>query len=148
MNEFLQFFRGLVPAKGELEFGMLISIGGTGFCYMVGGWDQLIEALLIAMGLDYISGVIAAYMNPGKKLDSQKGLAGILKKVMILLVVGMAHLVDMATGQEVLIRSMVILFFLGNEGLSILENAANAGLPVPERLRETLEQYMKEKGGR
>lgn len=60
-------------------------------CYMIGGWDQLVEALLIAMGLDYISGVIAAYMNLGKKLDIQKGF------VRILLVVGTAHLVDSAT---------------------------------------------------
>lgn len=148
MNEALNYIRGIIPAKGEMEIGMVTSVIGTGFCYMIGGWDQLVEALLIAMGLDYISGVIAAYMNPGKKLDSQKGFVGILKKVMILLVVGMAHLVDSATGQEVLIRSMVVLFFLGNEGLSILENAANAGLPVPAKLKETLEQYTKQKEGK
>lgn len=148
MNEVLSFFREIIPAKGEMEIGMAASVIGTGFCYVVGGWDQLVEALLIAMAFDYISGVIAACMNPEKKLDSQKGFVGILKKVMILLVVGMAHLVDSATGQDVLIRSMVVLFFLGNEGLSILENAANAGLPIPARLKETLEQYSKQKGRR
>lgn len=148
MSEIVNFFRGIIPARGEIELGMMASAVGTCFCYFVGGWDRLMEALAIAMTIDYVSGVIAAYMNPKKKLESRKGFTGILKKVMILMIVSMAHFVDSVTGQEILIRSMVALFFLGNEGLSILENAANAGVPIPTRLKETLEQYTKQKEGK
>lgn len=142
MDEVINFFRGIVPTPLEYFVGGAISCAGTIFCYFFGCWDRLIETLLAAMILDYATGVIAAWLNPGKKLDSRKGFAGILKKVMILLIVATAHLIDYATGQ-VLIRSIVILFFLGNEGLSIIENAANAGVPVPEKLKDTLEQFTK-----
>lgn len=141
------FFREIAPSQTDLMVGSTVSAFGTVFCYLFGCWDRLIEALIIAMILDYISGVIAAYLNPDKKLNSQKGFAGILKKIMILLMVATAHFVDYATGQEVMIRSVVILFFLGNEGLSILENSANAGLPVPNGLKESLEQFTKNKMG-
>lgn len=141
------FFREIAPSQTDLMVGSTMSAFGTVFCYLFGCWDRLIEALIIAMILDYISGVIAAYLNPDKKLNSQKGFAGILKKIMILLMVATAHFVDYATGQEVMIRSVVILFFLGNEGLSILENSANAGLPVPNGLKESLEQFTKNKMG-
>ena len=141
------FFREIAPSQTELLVGSTVSAFGTVFCYLFGCWDRLIEALLVAMVLDYASGVIAAYLNPNKKLNSQKGFAGILKKIMILVMVATAHFVDYATGQEVMIRSVVILFFLGNEGLSILENSANAGLPVPNGLKESLEQFTKNKVG-
>lgn len=141
------FFREIAPNQTELFVGSTVSAFGTVFCYLFGCWDRLIEALLVAMVLDYASGVIAAYLNPNKKLNSQKGFAGILKKIMILVMVATAHFVDYATGQEVMIRSVVILFFLGNEGLSILENSANAGLPVPNGLKESLEQFTKNKVG-
>ncbi len=141
------FFREIAPSQTEILVGSTVSAFGTVFCYLFGCWDRLIEALLVAMVLDYASGVIAAYLNPNKKLNSQKGFAGILKKIMILVMVATAHFVDYATGQEVMIRSVVILFFLGNEGLSILENSANAGLPVPNGLKESLEQFTKNKVG-
>ena len=141
------FFREIAPSQTEILVGSTVSAFGTVFCYLFGCWDKLIEALLVAMVLDYASGVIAAYLNPNKKLNSQKGFAGILKKIMILVMVATAHFVDYATGQEVMIRSVVILFFLGNEGLSILENSANAGLPVPNGLKESLEQFTKNKVG-
>ena len=141
------FFREIAPSQTEILVGSTVSAFGTVFCYLFGCWDRLIEALLVAMVLDYASGVIAAYLNQNKKLNSQKGFAGILKKIMILVMVATAHFVDYATGQEVMIRSVVILFFLGNEGLSILENSANAGLPVPNGLKESLEQFTKNKVG-
>lgn len=139
------FLREIAPVQSEIETGAAVSIIGTVFCYLVGGYDKLIEALLVAMLLDYISGMLAAYLNPEKKLSSQRGMRGIVKKVMIMLVVAIAHFVDYATGQDALIRSMVVMFFLGNEGLSIIENAANAGLPMPEKLKASLEQLTKEK---
>ena len=127
------FLREIAPVRSEIETGAAVSIVGTVFCYLVGGWDKLIEALLVAMVIDYISGMLAAYLNPEKKLSSQRGMRGIVKKVMIMLVVAIA------------VQSLVVWFFLGNEGLSIIENAANAGLPIPEKLKASLEQLTKEK---
>ena len=97
------------------------------------------------MLLDYISGVIAAYINPNLALNSQKGFKGIMKKVMILVLVSLAHFVDSATGQ-VLAQSIVVWFFIGNEGLSIVENASKAGLPIPDKLKDTLEQLKEQRG--
>lgn len=145
MGELLNFFRGIVPSQSEIAAGSTVSVFGTVFCYLFGCWDALIEALIAAMAIDYASGMIAAYINPKKKLNSIKGMKGILKKVLILLVVALAHFAGNAIGQEVLTRSAVILFFLGNEGLSIIENVAKAGLPVPQKLKESLEQLASEK---
>lgn len=145
MNEVTSFFREILPVRIEIEWGAAVSLVGTAFCYVVGGWDKLIEALLIAMMIDYISGVLAAYINPMQQLNSQRGFRGICKKLMILLLVTLAHLIDFTTGQDLLIRSAVIWFFLGNEGLSIIENAAKAGLPIPTKLKTSLEQLSLEK---
>jgi toxin secretion/phage lysis holin len=128
----------------EMEWGAAVSIVGTVFCYVVGGWDGLIEALVFAIGIDYVSGMLAAYINPDSQLNSQRGFRGICKKIMILLLVVLAHFLDQATHQEV-IRTAVIWFFLGNEGLSIIENAAKAGLPIPDSLKNSLEQLNHQK---
>ena len=96
------------------------------------------------MVIDYISGVMAAYVNPNLALNSQRGFRGIIKKMMILLLVSLAHFVDKAIGQ-ILVQTIVIWFFIGNEGLSIVENSAKAGLPVPEKLKATLEQLKEHK---
>ena len=91
------------------------------------------------MAIDYITGIMAAYINPSLALNSQKGFKGICKKIVILMLVALAHELDKATGQPA-IQSLVVWFFLGNEGLSIIENSAKAGLPIPNKLRDTLEQ--------
>ena len=96
------------------------------------------------MVLDYISGIMAAYINSNMTLDSRKGYKGIVKKVMILVLVSLAHFMDSATGQ-IIAQTVVVWFFIGNEGLSIIENASKAGLPVPEKLKETLEQLKEQK---
>ncbi|TWH49578.1 holin family protein [Sporomusa sp. KB1] len=144
MNEVINFFREILPVKMEMEWGAAVSIVGTVFCYVVGGWDGLIEALVFAIGIDYVSGMLAAYINPDSQLNSQRGFRGICKKIMILLLVVLAHFLDQATHQEV-IRTAVIWFFLGNEGLSIIENAAKAGLPIPDSLKNSLEQLNHQK---
>lgn len=109
-----------------------------------GTWNAAIEALVVTMLIDYISGVIAAYVNPSLSLNSQRGFRGILKKIMILLLVSLGHFMDYAMHQQI-ICTAVVWFFLGNEGLSIVENAAKAGVPIPAKLRETLEQLTEEK---
>ena len=139
----ISFFRGMVPTSAQVEWGAVVSMIGTAFSYAC-GWDGVLEALVMAMVIDYVSGVLAAYINPTMALNSQKGFRGICKKVMILLMVSLAHFVDQATGQ-IIIHSVVVWFFLGNEGLSIIENAAKAGVPVPAKLRDTLEQLSSDK---
>ena len=137
------FLRGLIPTQVQIEWGAIVSVVGSICSYSL-GWNGILEALVFAMAIDYISGLLAAYINPGMKLDSRKGFRGIAKKIMILLLVSLAHFVDQATGQT-FVQIVVIWFFLGNEGLSIVENAANAGLPIPQKLRDTLEQLSKER---
>lgn len=144
MDSVIHFFREMVPVGTEIEWGATVSCIGTVFSYLV-GWNAVIEALLIAMLIDYMTGVLAAYINPHLALNSQKGFKGILKKIMILLLIVLAHELDHAIGQQA-IQMIVVWFFLGNEGLSIIENAAKAGLPIPQKLRDTLEQLANEKG--
>ena len=100
--------------------------------------------LMIAMVLDYATGMLAAYISPQLALNSQKGFRGIAKKVTILAMVGTAYHFGQIMSQPA-IYTMVIWFYLGNEGLSIIENAAKAGVPVPAKLKNTLEQLSDEK---
>lgn len=143
MNEFITFLRGMIPTQLQIEWGAVVSAVGMAFSYTC-GWDGQIEALLCLMLIDYISGVMAAYINPNLSLNSQRGFKGICKKIMIMLLVAVAHIVDRAVGQA-MAQAIVVWFFIGNEGLSIIENAAKAGLPVPEKLKQTLEQLMQER---
>nr|DAS84406.1 MAG TPA: holin [Caudoviricetes sp.] len=142
LAEILNFLRGMLPTQIQIEWGAVTAAIGAVCSYAL-GWSGILEALLIAMVIDYLSGLLAAYIDPKRKLDSRRGFRGICKKVMILLVVALAHSIDQATGQAV-VQTIVIWFFLGNEGLSILENAAAAGLPIPQRLRNELEQLRAE----
>ena len=107
--------------------------------YFLGGMDGLMIALIVLMTLDYVSGVMCAVID--KKLSSDIGFKGICKKVFVLMLVGVANVVDvhvMGTGSA--LRGAVICFYLANEGLSLLENAAYVGLPVPEKLKDILAQ--------
>lgn len=143
MSEILAFLRGMIPTQLQIEWGAITSVVGTCVSYLF-GWDGLTGALLTLMVIDYISGVLAAYINPNLALNSQKGFRGICKKVMILLIVAVAHVIDNAIGQA-MSQTVVVWFFIGNEGLSIVENAAKSGVPVPQKLCDTLEQLKKEK---
>lgn len=144
MNEIISFFRDFVPVRIQFEWGAVVSIVGTVFSFAFGSLDGVLEALIYAMVIDYMSGIMAAYVNPELALNSQKGFRGICKKIMILMLVSMAHIIDAAFGQA-MVYSVVLWFFIGNEGLSIIENAAKAGIPIPAKLRDTLEQLSHEK---
>lgn len=105
----------------------------------VGGTDALLIALIVFMCLDYVTGVICAVMD--RKLSSAVGFKGICRKLLIIALVGVANIVDASVlAADGVLRSAVICFYLSNEGLSILENAARAGLPVPQRLKNALTQ--------
>ena len=116
----------------------ITAIGGWAG-YFVGGMDGLLIALIVLMSLDYISGVMCAIVD--KKLSSAIGFSGICKKVLILMLVGVANIIDVhVVGTGSALRGAVVCFYLSNEGLSLLENTAHIGLPVPEGLREALAQ--------
>ena len=107
--------------------------------YFLGGMDGLLIALLVLMVLDYISGIMCAIVD--KNLDSRIGFRGICKKVLTLMLVGVANIVDIhIVGTGSALRGAVICFYLSNEALSLFENAAHLGLPVPDKLREILSQ--------
>lgn len=109
----------------------------TFFVYVFGGIDVAFKCLIIIMIIDYISGVIANRIN----LDSKIGFKGIAKKVMILALVAVGAQVDKAMGTDVYIcRTLVTMFYIANESLSIVENSAKMGLPVPQKLIDCLEQ--------
>ena len=114
------------------------AIGGW-IGYFLGGKDGMLIALVVFMALDYITGLMCAIMD--KKLSSAVGFRGICKKVLILMLVGVANIVDLhVVGTGSALRGAVICFYLSNEALSLFENAAHIGLPIPDKLREALAQ--------
>ena len=107
--------------------------------YFLGGIDGLLIALIVFMVLDYITGLMCAVMD--RKLSSSVGFRGICKKVLILMLVGVANILDVhVIGTGSALRGAVVCFYLSNESLSLVENAAHIGLPVPERLKDVLAQ--------
>jgi len=125
----------LVWAKLQMAF---TAIGGW-LGYFVGGVDGLMTALIMFMVIDYITGIMCAVAD--KKLSSAVGFKGICKKVLIILLVGAAHIVDRhVVGAGSALRSAVMCFYLSNEGVSLLENAAHLGLPIPDKFKMVLEQ--------
>lgn len=129
----------------ELYCTIIASIG-TGIVYLLGGFDVAIQCLLIAIVLDYLSGVTKAFIT--KELSSSIGFKGIVKKVALLLVVMLAVLIDRVTGESGAIRTLVIYYFVANEGLSIVENLAKAGLPIPKVIKDALKALKKESKGK
>ncbi len=115
---------------------------GAAIGYVFGDWDGFILALIVFTVIDYVTGVICAVCN--KQLSSEIGFKGILKKIFILLMVGVANILDGIMGLGGIIRSAVIFFYIANEGISIVENAAALGLPVPEKIKDILEQLKEE----
>ena len=118
---------------------MAVAAIGGWLGYFLGGMDGLIIALIIFMVLDYVTGLMCAIAD--KKLSSSVGFKGICKKVLIIMLVGVAHVVDLhVVGTGDALRSAVVCFYLSNEGVSMLENAAHLGLPVPDKLKGILAQ--------
>ena len=107
--------------------------------YYLGGLDGLLIALLVFVVLDYITGVMCAIAD--RDLSSAVGFKGICRKILIFALVGVGHVLDThVVGTGSALRSAVICFYLSNEGVSLLENAAHLGLPVPEKLKAVLSQ--------
>lgn len=107
--------------------------------WFLGGCDGLLYALIAFVVIDYITGVMCAIAD--KKLSSATGFKGICRKVLIFLLVGIAHILDVnIIGSGSVLRTAAVFFYISNEGVSIMENAAHLGLPVPVKLKEVLEQ--------
>ncbi len=120
------------------------AIGGF-IGWFLGGCDGLLYALIAFIVIDYITGVMCAIVN--HDLSSEIGFKGISRKVLIFLLVGIANIVDVdVIGTGSVLRAAVCFFYISNEGLSILENAAILGLPIPEQLKKVLKQ-IKNRGG-
>ena len=120
------------------------AIGGW-LGYFLGGMDGMMIALIVLMTLDYVTGVMCAIVD--KKLSSAVGFKGICKKVLVLMLVGVANIVDVhVVGAGSALRSAVICFYMSNEGVSMLENASHLGLPIPEKLKDILAQLHDREG--
>lgn len=107
--------------------------------YFLGGCDGLLIALVMFAVVDYITGVMCAVSD--KELSSKVGFRGICRKVLIFILVGAANILDAhVIGSGSVLRTAVIFFYLSNEGVSLLENAAHLGLPIPKKLKDVLAQ--------
>ena len=127
---------------------MVFAAVGGWLGYFLGGCDGLLIALVVFAVADYITGVMCAISD--KKLSSEVGFRGICRKVLIFFLVGVANILDVQViGTGSILRTAIIFFYLSNEGVSLVENAAHLGLPVPEKLKAVLEQLhdRAEKGG-
>ena len=117
---------------------VIAAIGGW-IGYFLGGCDGLIYALIAFVVIDYITGVMCAISD--RRLSSAVGFKGICRKVLIFALVGIANILDVhVIGTGCILRTASIFFYLSNEGVSILENAANLGLPVPTKVKDVLKQ--------
>lgn len=118
---------------------MVFAAVGGWLGYFLGGNDGLLIALVLFVAVDYLTGVMCAISD--KALSSNVGFKGICRKVLIFLLVGIANILDVhVIGTGSVLRTAVIFFYISNEGVSLMENAAHLGLPVPEKIKVVLEQ--------
>lgn len=125
---------------------VIVGILGGICVQLFGAWNITLQALLGLMILDYITGVIKAIYL--KQISSEIGLKGLLKKIVILIMVAMANIMQHVMGDGVAIREIVIMFFIANEGISLLENAAAVSNKIPQKLKDLLLQLRDQGGGK
>lgn len=117
----------------------VIAIAGGFFGWFLGGLDGFLYALIAFAVIDYLTGIMCAIVD--KKLSSDVGFKGLFRKILIFVMVGVGHLIDtQVIGDGSVLRTAVIFFYLSNEGVSLLENAAHLGLPIPQKLKDVLAQ--------
>ena len=125
-----------------IDWGRFARIAGAGLAsictFLFGAPDVWLMTLLAFIVIDYLSGVLAAYIN--HELSSRTGFIGFLKKTMYFFVLAVAHCVDIATGAGGVLQGIAVGVLISNEGISILENCAKCGIPIPERPIKALEQ--------
>lgn len=129
----------------RITFNSIVAVAGTLLTWCFGGWDLALKVLVSMMILDYVTGVIVAYIN--QEIDSKVGFKGICRKLLIMIVLIVSVLLDRLIGQGWVFRTAVCYFFVANEGISILENVSKCGLPLPETLIKALSQLKNEERG-
>lgn len=122
-------------------FNDIFSVILTTFVYLMGGFDIALQSLIIVIVIDYLTGIASAIYN--KELSSKVGFKGIIKKFCYLLIVALSVVIDNLTGQSGIIRTLVIYFFVANDGISIIENMAEMNVKLPKKLIDSLEQIRK-----
>lgn len=142
--EVTEMLKSLIPTKLEATIGGITGMLGVLVTILYGEWTHALNALLIAMAIDYLTGVLAAAISTKKKIDYKIGAKGIAKKTTILLIVAVGHLADEVLGTDVVMMAITYAY-LANEGLSIIENAEVAGVPVPNVVKMAY-QTIGEKG--
>lgn len=125
----------ILANKVAVGLGTLLSL----IFLITGGEDNMVECLSILMLIDYLTGVAKACIT--EKINSKTGFKGLLKKMVMIGVIVLAYQIDLLFENKFGIKNLTVGILLGNEGLSILENAAICGIPVPEKLKKMLEQY-------
>ena len=125
----------------KIAINNVFSVILTTIVYLLGGIDIALQSLLTVIVIDYLTGIASAIYN--KELSSKMGFKGIIKKFSYLLVVALSVVIDKLLGQSGLIRSLVIYFFVANDGLSIIENMAEMNIKLPQKLIDALEQIKK-----
>lgn len=130
---------GLIMREFWNTIQLIFTAVGGWLGWFLGGSDGLLYALIAFVVIDYITGVMCAISD--KKLSSAVGFKGICKKVLIFALVGGGHILDaFVIGSGSVLRTAIIFFYLSNEGVSLVENCAHLGLPVPQKLKDVLEQ--------
>ena len=127
----------------KIYLNEIISALLTFTIYILGGFDIALKSLLVVIVIDYITGVASAFYN--KKLSSKVGFRGIIKKFCYICIVALSVVIDNLIGQHGVIRTLVIYFFVANDGLSIIENMSEMGVKLPPKLKDSLEK-IKEQG--
>jgi len=127
----------------EKYFNAIVAVLAIFFTYLFGSWDLALQVLIVFMVLDYLTGVLHAYLIG--QLSSEVGFKGLVKKCMILVVLIIGVMLDriLGTGTWVF-RTLVCYFYIANEGISLLENVGNIGIPIPNKIRNALEQLNKD----
>ena len=131
----------------EKMFNGVSIVGGIvgGFlCQWLGGWDVIIKALIALVILDYVTGVLKAIYT--KTLSSAIGFKGLIRKIVIFIVIATAVIIQTVVGDAIPLREVTIIFFLCNEGISLLENASEF-VPIPDKLKDTLIQLRDKEEG-
>jgi toxin secretion/phage lysis holin len=127
----------------EKYFNAIVAVLATFFTYIFGVWDLAMQVLIVFMTLDYGTGVLYAYLIG--QLSSEVGFKGLVKKCMILVVVIIGVMLDRMLGNGTwMFRTLVCYFYIANEGISLLENVGNIGIPIPNKIRNALEQLNKD----
>lgn len=133
--------------RAEINLATII-LGLIGWLF--GGWTLILQTLVFLMAVDYITGVIAAIFKKSNKtksgkLSSKAGFKGLAKKFMVLVVCAIAYRIDILLKAENLLYNTVLLFYVSNEGISILENIINMGVKVPDKLKNVIESIKEDK---